>query len=196
MNLNVEIILGSGSPRRKELMGMLGLPFRVEPAGVNEDFEVGMHGKEVARMLAERKADAFTEPKPHEVIVTCDTLVWMDYQVVNKPVDEADALNMLKQLNGKTHEVFSGVALRGAGWREVFTERTAVHFRKLPESWLEHYIQQYKPLDKAGAYGIQDWIGLVGVSGIEGCYYNVMGLPVSKLYSTLHAALGKHHKPL
>ena len=196
MNLNVEIVLGSGSPRRKELIGMLGLPFRVEPAGVEEDFELGMHGREVAQMLAERKANAFAEPNLHEVIVTCDTLVWMDDQVINKPADEMDALNMLKQLNGRTHEVFSGVALRGAGWQEVFTERTAVHFRPLPESWLEHYIHQYKPLDKAGAYGIQDWIGLVGVSGIEGCFYNVMGLPVSRLYSTLYEALRKHHKTL
>jgi septum formation protein len=181
-----KIILASKSPRRQHLLKELGLHFEVKTKDTDESFPLSLKGAEIPEFLCRKKADAFfDELKPGELLITADTVVWVGEQVLNKPEDHADAVRMLKMLSGTMHQVFTGVCLKTTEKTIVFSAETKVYFKDLSETEIEHYILHSKPFDKAGSYGAQDWIGLVGVKRIEGTYFNVMGLPMFELYGEL-----------
>ncbi len=185
--LPFEIILGSASPRRKQLLEGLGLEFSVQAIDANEsEWPSHLRAHEVPLFLAELKSKAYPGAlKENQVLITSDTIVWCDNQVLNKPLDFEEGKKMLRQLSGKMHEVFTAVCLRSSLKQELFYERTAVYFKELRDSEIEYYLRHYQPYDKAGAYGAQDWIGYVGIEKIEGSFYNVMGLPVKIVYEHL-----------
>lgn len=191
MNLlqNIEkykIILASQSPRRIELLGGLNIKFEVMVLDVNEDFPAQMVGVDIPMFLAEKKANAYKHiMDEHTMIITADTIVWHEGKVLGKPVDETDARRMLRALSGKTHQVITGVCISTLQRRKVFHVISDVRFARLAEAEIEYYLQNFKPYDKAGSYGVQEWIGFVGVEHINGSYFNVMGLPVQRLYNEL-----------
>ncbi|MFO7668310.1 MAG: Maf family nucleotide pyrophosphatase [Bacteroidales bacterium] len=182
-----EIVLASGSPRRAALMNELGLPFKVvETRHTDEVYPEGMQGGEIARFLADQKSDAYTELLLQmQILLTADTIVWLDGKELGKPRSREEAIAMINCLSGRTHQVFTGVCLRSAGKRTSFYVSTDVSFSNLEPEEIEYYVDQFKPFDKAGAYGIQEWIGHIAVERIQGSYFNVMGLPVQKIYSEL-----------
>ena len=183
----MRLLLASKSPRRRQLLTETGLPVECVSADVDEHVDSTIPPAEVAEYLARRKAAAFPHEKIDEdcVLVTADTTVVLDGRVLGKPADRDEALAMLHSLTGRQHTVYTGVCMRSQDDEVSFTESTEVHFRQLTDEEIAHYVDTCKPYDKAGAYGIQEWIGMVGVERIEGCYYNVMGLPVARLYETL-----------
>ena len=182
-----KIILASNSPRRKELLGGLGLPFEVRVMdGIDESYPATMPVSEVALHIAGLKADAYRKTMAEdELIITADTVVIVGNEILGKPHDEADAIRMLKLLSGRTHQVTTGVCLIAGNWERRFSVTTDVTFKELTNEEIHYYIDTYKPFDKAGAYGIQEWIGYIGVTGLNGSYYNVMGLPVQRIYTEL-----------
>ena len=185
-NFPFQVILGSASPRRQDLLKLLDLPFKVIPINADEQFPSGLKADEIPLYLSEKKSFAFpVELKENELLITSDTIVWHKNKVLNKPQNYAEAVDMLSTLSGDMHEVFTGVCLRTAGMHKSFVDATRVFFRSLTMEEIEYYIQHYNVYDKAGAYGAQDWIGSVGIERIEGSYFNVMGLPVHRLYSAL-----------
>ena len=179
------IILGSQSPRRKELLAGLDIEFttKVIP-GLEETYPDTLQGEEIPIYLAEQKADAYTL-EDNDLLITADTIVWLDGRVYGKPADEAEAREMLRSLSGKTHDVITGVCVRTNKKNVSFASTTKVRFAELTDAEIEHYVNKYRPMDKAGAYGIQEWIGYIGVEHIEGSYFNVMGLPIQRLYTVL-----------
>lgn len=180
------IILASRSPRRQELLTELGLKFDTEVREWSEDYPPSLTGKDIALYVAEKKASAFRhELKEDEIVITADTIVWCNNRILDKPVDREDALNILREISGNTHEVITGVCLLSASGKSTFFSSTRVTFNKLTEAEIEYYVDNFHPYDKAGAYGIQEWIGLAACSTIEGSYFNVMGLPVHQVYSEL-----------
>lgn len=183
----MKLLLASKSPRRRQLLSELGYPVEFISLDVDEHVSKGTPAADTAELLARRKADACPPEALSQdtVLVTADTVVVLDGQVLGKPSDRAEALAMLYSLAGRSHTVYTGVCLRTASKTLSFTERTEVHFRPLNDEELAYYVDTYRPYDKAGAYGIQEWIGMVGISHIEGCFYNVMGLPVARLYEHL-----------
>ena len=185
LNSQINIILGSQSPRRKELLAGLDLQFttKVIP-GLEETYPDTLKGEEIPVYLAEQKADAYTLAD-NDLLITADTIVWLNGKVYGKPTDEEEAKNMLRALSGKTHEVITGVCLRTNQKNLSFTSTTKVTFAQLTEDEIEYYIHKYRPMDKAGSYGVQEWIGYIGVEHIEGSYFNVMGLPIQRLYTAL-----------
>lgn len=186
MKINKRIILASKSPRRQELIKGLELDYMIKHYEVDEDFPADLLGEEIAMYLAGKKADAYPEDLLHnDVLVTADTIVWIDGKVLNKPADGDEAYRMLKMICGKKHEVFTGVCIKTGQERIVFSDRSEVYCRDIGDEAILHYINTYKPFDKAGSYGIQDWFGYTAVEKINGCFYNVMGLPVGKLYQQL-----------
>jgi septum formation protein len=187
----VKLVLASNSPRRRQLLSDLGLAYEIRLLEVDEEFPAHLRRAEVAEYLAARKAAAYTPGlAPDEVILTADTIVCLGNDVLNKPADVAEATAMLTRLQGRAHDVFTGVCLRAGDGREViFSDQTTVHFRTLSPAEIAFYIAQYQPFDKAGAYGAQDWIGMVAITRLEGSYFNVMGLPVHRVWEEL-AALG------
>jgi septum formation protein len=183
---NRPIILGSKSPRRKQLLAGLEIPFEVITADTDETLPDDFPIRDAALYLAERKMDDLLNLCPkNSIIITADTTVIVDQLLLNKPTDEADAMRMLGMLSGNRHEVITGVCMQAGDIRISFFDITRVYFRKLSENLIREYVQQHKPFDKAGSYGIQDKIGYVGIDRIEGCFYNVMGLPVRKVYENL-----------
>ena len=180
-------ILASNSPRRKELLAGLGLDFEVRVIqGVDESYPASLPAAEVAQYIAEKKADAYRATMaPDELIITADTVVIVGDDILGKPKDEADAVRMLREISGRTHQVTTGVSLLTATQQRSFSVTTDVTFKALTDEEIQHYVTHYHPFDKAGAYGIQEWIGYIGVSGLHGSYYNVMGLPVQRIYSEL-----------
>lgn len=182
---NVSIILGSKSPRRRELLSKLDIDFESISIDADESFETHMPIHEVAEYLAVKKSQAYQAELNKTILITSDTTVLCGNQILNKPSDKQEATAMLQLLSGKTHRVNTGVCLRNALQKVSFNETTEVEFEVLTDNEISYYIDQYKPYDKAGGYGIQEWIGMIGISGINGCYYNVMGLPISKLYNEL-----------
>jgi septum formation protein len=185
-------ILASQSPRRKQLLAWADIDFDVIVSEAEEDFPTEMDVQEVPVHIAQKKAIAVQEKIKLELpihqgkwIIAADTIVVLENEIIGKPTDRADAINILQKLSGKTHRVITGVYLINDTESINFSETTFVHFHPLTLSQIEYYVDQYQPYDKAGAYGIQDWIGVVGIRGIEGDFYNVMGLPVSKLLSYL-----------
>lgn len=182
-----KLILASNSPRRKELLGGLGLEYEVRTLkGIDESYPEGLDFTDIPLHIARAKANAYkTTMHEDELLITADTIVWAESKVLGKPVDADDARQMLRVLSGKTHQVVTGVCLTGAGRQRAFSTVTDVTFDTLTDSEINYYIEQYRPFDKAGAYGIQEWIGYVGVTSINGSYFNVMGLPVQRLYKEL-----------
>lgn len=187
----MQLILASNSPRRRQLLTDLGLRYEIRLREVDEAYPAHLRRAEVAEYLAAHKAAAYApDLAPHEVVLTADTIVCLEDDVLNKPVDEAEAIRMLTRLQGRAHDVFTGVCLlSGNGQRTVFSDQTRVHFRALSPAEIEFYVRTFRPLDKAGAYGAQDWVGMVGVTRLEGSYFNVMGLPVHRVWEEL-AKLG------
>lgn len=181
-----KIILASKSPRRQELIKGIEWPYEVHTYEVDESFPGSLKADEIATYLAEKKAMAFPNViASDEVLLTADTIVWINNEVLNKPEDEQDSFRMLKMLCGHTHEVYTGVCLRTATSTHTFFDRTEVTCKPFSDEEIWHYIRNYKPFDRAGSYGIQDWFGYTAVEKINGCFYNVMGLPVSRIYDEL-----------
>ncbi|MEE4177888.1 MAG: Maf family nucleotide pyrophosphatase [Bacteroides sp.] len=187
-----DIILASQSPRRRDLLAQTGIPFRVLVKPISEDFPVGLCPQDVALRLSREKAGAFAEELKSEniVIMAADTIVVDDGKIINKPGDHEHAVRMLRSLSGKDHQVITGVCIRHREKEKSFFETTRVFFRVLKEEEIQYYVTTYKPFDKAGAYGIQEWIGHVGIHHIEGSYLNVVGLPVERVFTELKALLG------
>ncbi|MBR6142580.1 MAG: septum formation protein Maf [Bacteroidaceae bacterium] len=203
----MKIVLASNSPRRRELLSGLGLDFEVRTLqGLDESYPDGLQMEEIPQYISRKKAAAYTL-EPDELLITADTIVWLDGEVLGKPADEAEAKEMLRKLSGKTHQVVTGVTLSYIGQLDnltigqfnceivkssncqikhhSFSSVSQVTFAQLSEAEIDHYVTHYRPFDKAGSYGIQEWIGYIGVTSIEGSYFNVMGLPVQRLYSEM-----------
>lgn len=181
----IKIILASNSPRRKELLLGLGVDFEVRVLkGIDESYPEGLSMTEIPEHISRQKAIAYTLAAD-ELLITADTIVWLDGQVLGKPTDEADARRMLKALSGKTHQVVTGVTLRSQQLLHTFSCTTDVTFATLTDEEIDFYVRRFRPMDKAGSYGIQEWIGYIGVTQLEGSYFNVMGLPVQRLYTEL-----------
>ena len=181
------VILASQSPRRQELLAGLDIPFtvRVLP-DLEEIYPETLAGEDVALYLAKHKASAYQHLLDDKtLVITADTIVWCEGKVLEKPVDEAHAKQMLAYLSEKTHTVFTGVCLQSKEKLVAFSSATEVHFARLTEDEIGYYVEKYRPMDKAGSYGVQEWIGYVAVEHINGSFYNVMGLPVQRLYSEL-----------
>ena len=185
------IILGSNSPRRRELLAGLDIDFTVDTGNTFEEvLEPGLEAHEVPAFLSRGKSYGFHRPLgPDEVLITSDTVVILDGMVLGKPHSREDAVRMLRLLSGRAHEVVTAVTIRDCGSEETFSDSTRVHFTELTQAEIDHYVDQYKPYDKAGAYGIQEWIGYVGISAIEGSFYNVMGFPVHRVWQELQRFL-------
>ena len=182
-----KVILASNSPRRKELLAGLGVDYEVRTLpDVDESYPETLQGADIPLYIAKEKADAYVAMmQPGELIITADTIVWLDGKVLGKPRDREDALQMLRTMSGRTHEVFTGVCITTTDWQRSFTAQTEVRFATLSEEEIAYYVDNFQPMDKAGAYGVQEWIGFIGVENISGSYYNIMGLPVQKLYREL-----------
>ncbi len=181
------LILASKSPRRQQLLREMDVPFEVLEKNIKEKYPKGLLKDEIAGYLAALKAGAFlsNELYPNDIVITADTIVCMDSILLEKPLDPDEALNMIVRLSGKTHEVITGVCIRDQNRSITFTANTHVTFKSMSEEEIWYYISKYKPFDKAGAYGIQEWIGYIGISHIEGSYFNVVGLPTCRLYEEL-----------
>ena len=181
------IILASASPRRKELMQGLDVEFEVRRLpDVDESFPMELQGGDIPLYISKKKADAYRPlMAADELVITADTIVWLDGVALGKPVDEDDARRMLNNMSGKTHQVFTGVTITTKETQRSFVAQSDVTFATLSNEEIEYYIAKYKPMDKAGSYGAQEWIGYIGMSNIVGSYFNVMGLPVQRLYSEL-----------
>ena len=192
MNLeNYHVILASNSPRRKELLRGLGINFEVRTLpDIDESYPDTLQRGDIPLYISREKADAYrASMAPDELVITADTIVWLHGEVLGKPADEAEARAMLRKLSGRAHEVVTAVTIRDCVREETFSVSTQVHFEPLTQDEIDYYIDKYKPFDKAGAYGIQEWIGYVGISSIEGSFYNVMGFPVHRVWHELQSFL-------
>lgn len=182
----MKLLLGSQSPRRKELLGGLGCTFECRTADTEEIYHASLQGEEIPIYLSRLKADALRHTlQEDELLITADTIVWHKGEVLGKPHDAEDAKRMLRSLSGETHKVITGVTLTSWQKQSSFASMTEVRFSQLTEEEINYYVKRFMPLDKAGAYGIQEWIGHIGVEHINGSYFNVMGLPVQRLYQEL-----------
>ena len=181
------IVLGSASPRRRELLAGLGLEFTVEATpGAPETYSPDLQPEEIPSVLAVSKSEAFHRPlEPDEILITADTVVICGKDILGKPAGEEDAARMLRELSGRTHRVVTGVCLRDTERRHVFSCTSEVEFKPLTDEEIAYYIDRYRPFDKAGSYGIQEWIGYIGITSIRGSYFNIVGLPVQRLYTAL-----------
>ena len=186
-----EIILASGSPRRKALLESLDIPFSVDVRPVDERFPASLNPSEVAEYLAQKKSTGWGDLNSNQLLITADTVVCLDHRILEKPKDQSDAIRMLRELSGAVHLVYTGVCLRTANKTVSFTDCTEVTFRELTVAEIEFYVNKYKPFDKAGSYGAQEWMGMIAVTELRGSYFNVMGLPVHRLYSALEELLNK-----
>lgn len=179
-------ILASKSPRRQYLMRELGIPFELQTKDVDESFPEHLEKEDIPLYLCRKKAEAFGHfIDDNTIVITADTIVWINHHVLNKPNDTDEARVMLRELSGNRHEVYTGVCLKSKTKEVAFAVRTDVYFKELTEGEIDYYVNTFQPLDKAGAYGAQEWIGYIGVEKIEGSYFNVMGLPVKELYEEL-----------
>ena len=189
MNLlpHYKIILASNSPRRKELLAGLDVDFEVRVLkGIDESYPAELPTKQIAQYISQKKAAAYRNTiASDELVITADTIVILGDEVMGKPKDEADACRMLRELSGKTHQVITGVTLTTTEKQHSFSVETDVTFKEFSEEEIVYYVKKYQPMDKAGSYGIQEWIGYVGVTSLQGSYFNVMGLPVQRIYEAL-----------
>lgn len=181
-----QIVLGSESPRRRELLGGMGVPFRAVSIHADESFPPELQGGDIPLYISRAKAEAYrSRLTPDELLITADTIVWVEGEQLGKPADAEDARRMLRLLSGRTHQVYTGVTLTSLDRQTAFVDTTDVTFRPLTEEEINHYVEVYQPLDKAGAYGIQEWIGYVACTALHGSYFNVMGLPTERLWQQL-----------
>ncbi len=181
-----QLILASQSPRRHQMLKELGLDFKIQTKDVEEVYPDHLKGEQIPIYLAKLKAEAFKlDLNEMELVITADTIVCVDDIVLGKPKNRDEAVEMLQMLSGRSHQVISGVCLKSKHKEVSFSTTTNVHFKELSLEEIDYYIDNYKPFDKAGAYGIQEWIGFVGIDGIEGSYFNVVGLPIQRLYQEL-----------
>lgn len=187
LKLDYHIILASNSPRRRELLSGLGLDYEVRTLpGIDESYPDTLQGEEIPVYISSKKASAYLDAlKDNELLITADTIVWLNGRVLGKPADEDEARQMLCDLSGKTHQVITGVTLATTTFQKSFASVSQVTFASLTEEEISYYVTHYHPMDKAGSYGVQEWIGFIGVERIEGSYFNVMGLPVQRLYNEL-----------
>ena len=189
MNLlpHYKIILASNSPRRKELLAGLDVAFEVRVLkGIDESYPADLPTKQIAQYISQKKAAAYRNTiASDELVITADTIVVLGDEVMGKPKDEADACRMLRELSGKTHQVITGVTLTTTEKQYSFSVETDVTFKEFSEEEIVYYVKKYQPMDKAGSYGIQEWIGYIGVTSLQGSYFNVMGLPVQRIYEAL-----------
>lgn len=185
-NYPFKIILGSASPRRQELLRSLGFEYSCQPINADESFSPALKAQEIPLYLSAHKSKEFPRAlEKDEVLITADTIVWCEGEVFNKPADFEEGRIMLKRLSGRMHEVFTGVTIRSAEKTVSFYDCSKVYFKALSDEEITYYLNNYKPYDKAGAYGVQEWIGYVAIDKMEGSFYNVMGLPVKPLYEQL-----------
>lgn len=184
---NIKILLASKSPRRRALLKELGVKVEIiEPLHDNESYPLYLKAHEIPLFLALEKARACCTPqRPGEILLTADTIVWLNDEVIEKPAGRDEAFRMLRKLSGKVHEVFTGVCLTTCDKQVTFFDSAKVYFKELTNFEIEYYLDNYKPYDKAGAYGIQEWIGFIGIEKIEGSYFNVVGLPIQKVYQEI-----------
>lgn len=185
MNLSHPLILASKSPRRSQLLKDAGFDFSVKTMEVDESFPDDLEVHKVAEYIALNKAKAFQSSISNEIVITADTVVIVDDKILAKPADHQEAYEMIKSMSGRSHEVMTGVALVTKDNISTFSDTTKVIFKPLSDHEINYYIENYKPFDKAGAYGIQEWIGMIGIERIEGSYFNVVGLPIQKVYQAL-----------
>jgi len=181
----MELLLGSNSPRRNELMTQMGFSFKKVKIDCEETFSTDMQVNKVAQYLAEKKACAYGDLEPNQILITADTTVVHNNTILNKPANKEEAYDMLSQLNNNNHDVVTGVCIRTNSGLESFSCTTNVEVDLISERDLNYYINEYKPYDKAGGYGIQEWFGLTQIKGIRGCYFNVVGLPCNDLFKRL-----------
>ncbi len=180
------LVLGSGSPRRKELLQAMGIRAEVRPIPIDEVYPIELESNGIAEYLSSKKADAHLQGlRADELLITSDTVVWNRGNSLEKPSDRKQATDMLQRLSGGWHEVISGICIATRAWKKVDSATTRVRFRELQQDEIEYYVDHFQPFDKAGAYGIQEWIGLIGAEEIQGSYSNVVGLPTQLLYRML-----------
>lgn len=179
------VILASGSPRRQQFLKDLNIPFKVEVAKVKEIYPSNLKKEKITDFLADLKSKAFGSLKEKELLITSDTIVWLENKALGKPNNKEEAIKMLQALSGKTHEVITSISIRTKDFQKIINDTTSVTFRNITEEEINYYVTTFKPYDKAGSYGIQEWIGFIGIEKIEGSYFNVVGLPVHKLYKEL-----------
>ena len=183
---NYTIILASGSPRRQQFFKDLGLDFEIRIKSIDEVYPNHLKGVEITDYLANLKSIPFdNELSANDLLITSDTIVWLNNKALGKPKNYEEAFSILRNLSGKTHEVITSVSIKNPNFQKIINDTTTVYFTYLTDEEIDYYITTYKPYDKAGAYGIQEWIGKIGIDKIEGSYFNVMGLPVHKLYKEL-----------
>lgn len=184
---NYRVVLASNSPRRRELLAGLGLDFEVcVLPDIEENYPENLSSDRIAEYIAVEKSEAYRDVlTPNQLLITADTVVIVGDEVLGKPADEVDACRMLRKLSGRTHQVITGVCLTTTARKRSFSVVTGVTFKELSEEEISHYVTHYHPMDKAGAYGIQEWIGYIGCTALQGSYFNVMGLPVQRIYQEL-----------
>jgi septum formation protein len=182
---NYKLILASGSPRRHQFFKELDVDFIVQIREVIEKFPNKLKGAEITDYLANLKSQAFTNLAENDLLVTSDTIVWSNDKALGKPKNKEEAYTMLKELSGQKHEVITSISIRTSTFQKIINDTTTVYFKEISDKEITYYIDNYQPFDKAGAYGIQEWLGLIAVDKIEGSYFNVAGLPVHKLYDEL-----------
>ena len=182
---NYNVILASGSPRRQQFFKDLDIDFTIQLKEVEEIYPKELKGSEITDYLANLKAAAFDDLSEKDLLITSDTIVWLNNKALGKPKDKEDAFNMLKAMSGKKHEVITSISIKSKYFQKIINDTTIVIFNNLSNEEINYYINNYKPYDKAGAYGIQEWIGFIAINNLEGSYFNVVGLPVHKLYQEL-----------
>ena len=179
------IILASKSPRRQQFFKDLDLDFTIKLKEVEEIYPPELKGTAITDFLADLKSKAFNNLAANDLLITSDTIVWLEEKALGKPKDEADAFAMLRALSGKEHQVITSISIKNKHFQKIFNDTTTVSFKEISDDEINYYIKNYKPFDKAGAYGIQEWIGFIAINNLEGSYFNVVGLPVHKLYKEL-----------
>lgn len=179
------VILASGSPRRQQFFKDLDIDFTIQLKEVEEVYPAELKGSEITDFLADLKSKSFTNLSEKELLITSDTIVWLEDKALGKPKDAADAFVMLSALSGKKHEVITSISIKSKHFQKIINDTTVVSFNTITEDEINYYIKNYKPFDKAGGYGIQEWIGFIAINRLEGSYFNVVGLPVHKLYKEL-----------
>lgn len=187
LDIPFDIILGSQSPRRKELLTGMGIEFEVMVIPTDESYDDTKGPIEIAASIAIKKGECFKElvTTQNKLVITADTIVSIGDKILNKPANKSEAIEMLKMLSGNKHTVYTGVCITTKSRQDSFTANTDVYFNELSDAEIDYYIEKCQPYDKAGSYGVQEWIGYVGIKRIEGCFFNVMGLPVQELYKKL-----------
>lgn len=182
---NYNVILASGSPRRQQFFKELDLEFNIQVKEIEEKFPKHLKGAEITDFLANLKSQAFTNLTEKDLLITSDTIVWLENKALGKPKNKQEAYTMLKELSGKKHEVITSISIRNNNFQKIINDTTVVYFKEISDKEITYYMNNYNPYDKAGAYGIQEWIGFIAIDKMEGSYFNVVGLPVHKLFKEL-----------